>query len=183
MVGYRTGGGAAGAKAKDVGGDAWKLPASPATTCSYLKQGGVPSLTTMDDGEEFCRAADALTTLGVEAPDVTAAFRLVAALVHLGDVAFEFDTGDDGGGSRVDDSSTLDLAAGLAGLDAAALLATLTTRTVETRGESYVVRLVLSRGGYSVETSRGDAAAATWIVRGDESRRRRGSLVSTPAHA
>ena len=28
------------------------------------------------------------------------------------------------------------------------------------------------RRGYSVETSRGDAAAATWIVRGDESRRR-----------
>ena len=30
------------------------------------------------------------------------------------------------------------------------------------------------RRGYSVETSRGDAAAATWIFSGDESRRRRG---------
>ena len=31
------------------------------------------------------------------------------------------------------------------------------------------------RRGYSVETSRGDAAAGTWIFCGDESRRRRGS--------
>ena len=38
------------------------------------------------------------------------------------------------------------------------------------------------RHGYSVATSRGDAAAATWIFRGDESRRRRrGHSVETCA--
>ena len=36
------------------------------------------------------------------------------------------------------------------------------------------------RCGYSVETSRGAAAATTWIVRGDESRRRRGCDVDIP---
>ena len=36
------------------------------------------------------------------------------------------------------------------------------------------------RRGYSVETSRGAAAAATWIVRGDESQRRRGCDVDIP---
>ena len=34
--------------------------------------------------------------------------------------------------------------------------------------------------GYSAETSRSDAAAATWIVRGDKSRRRRGRDVEIP---
>ena len=44
---------------------------------------------------------------------------------------------------------------------------------------------VLSPRGRSAETSRGDAAAATWIFRRDESRRRRGTDVevrSRPAH-
>ena len=36
------------------------------------------------------------------------------------------------------------------------------------------------RRGYSVETSRGTAAAATWILRGDKSRRRRGCHVNLP---
>ena len=36
------------------------------------------------------------------------------------------------------------------------------------------------RRGYFVETSRGDAAATTWIFRGDESRRRRGHDVDIP---
>jgi len=36
------------------------------------------------------------------------------------------------------------------------------------------------RRGYSVETSRGDAAVATWIARGDESRRRRGCHEDSP---
>ena len=36
------------------------------------------------------------------------------------------------------------------------------------------------RRGDSVETSRGDAAAATWILRGDESRRRRGCRADRP---
>ena len=52
------------AKAATIGGQDWKLPASPATACRYLRQGGVPSLRTMDDGAEFRRAVDALATLG-----------------------------------------------------------------------------------------------------------------------
>ena len=46
--------------------------------------------------------------------------------------------------------------------------------------------MVAATRRYSVETSRGDAAAATRIVRGDESRRRRGwdrELLSRPARA
>ena len=44
----------------------------------------------------------------------------------------------------------------------------------------HVVATPRLRRGDSVATSRGDAAAATWIFRGDESRRRRGCDVEIP---
>ena len=122
--------------------DAWQLPSSPATTCTYLKQGGLPSLASMDDGKEFTTVVEALKALGVSDEDVKHVFALVAGLTHLGDVLFEFAVGDDGGGSHVEDRTVLDRAASLCGLDADKLLQAVTQRTVSARNESYTVRLV-----------------------------------------
>ena len=53
----------------------------------------------------------------------------------------------------------------------------------EVTGDIFMVSSCRARAGASFDviprTSRGDAAAATWIFRGDESRRRRGRDVLT----
>ena len=98
----------------------------------------------MDDGEEFAKTVKALGLIGVDGAMVARCFDLAAALLHLGDVQFDFDVGDDGGGSAVSGDSAAELAeaAALAALDEGALVKALTTRLVKTRSEEYVVRLV-----------------------------------------
>ena len=55
-----------------------------------------------------------------------------------------------------------------------------TAYLIRARPASRLMRGQRGRRGYSAETHRGDAAAATWIFRGDESRRRRGCDVDLP---
>ena len=135
-------GAAASTSSEKIGGVAWQLPNNCAEACSYLKQGGISKLDSMDDAKEFDVVVESLLTLGVSRDDVASVFALVAGLAHLGDVVFEFAVGDDGGGSTVEDRSTLDLAASLCGLDGDALLDAMTSRTVSARNESYTVRLI-----------------------------------------
>lgn len=125
----------------DMKGDDWKLHGDCASHYVYTRQGGVKKIS-LDDGVEFVRLCTALKTLGFQADDARRAIALVAALLHLGDVDFEFDAGADGGGSTLVNDAELDAAALLAGLPRADLLTALTTRTVKTRTEEYVVRLV-----------------------------------------
>ena len=134
----------AAAAAASVGGDKWHLAADCGSHYAYANQGGVCELATMDDGEEFAKTVKALGLIGVDGAMVARCFDLAAALLHLGDVQFDFDVGDDGGGSAVSGDSAAELAeaAALAALDEAALVKALTTRLVKTRSEEYVVRLV-----------------------------------------
>ncbi|KAH8086189.1 hypothetical protein JL720_7392 [Aureococcus anophagefferens] len=134
----------AAAAAASVGGDKWHLAADCGSHYAYANQGGVCELATMDDGEEFAKTVKALGLIGVDGAMVARCFDLAAALLHLGDVQFDFGVGDDGGGSAVSGDSAAELAeaAALAALDEAALVKALTTRLVKTRSEEYVVRLV-----------------------------------------
>lgn len=122
----------------------WALHEECGAYYQYTRQGGILELANLDDGAEFVKLAKALKTLGFADDDAVAAMALVASLLHLGDVAFEFDAGNDGGGSKMSASSEPELAhaARLARLPLESLLNALTSRTVKTHGEEYVVRLV-----------------------------------------
>uniref|UniRef100_A0A7S3K5V9 Myosin motor domain-containing protein n=1 Tax=Aureoumbra lagunensis TaxID=44058 RepID=A0A7S3K5V9_9STRA len=122
----------------------WQLEEDAARFYHYIKQGGIVELAHLDDGIEFSRLIKAFDTLGFEQRDASCALRLVAALIHLGQVQFDFDAGDDGGGSILTPiaSKELQIAADLAALPYEPLLAALTTRLVQTRAEQYLVRLV-----------------------------------------
>lgn len=122
----------------------WALHDECATYYQYTKQGGILELAHLDDGVEFVKLAKAFKTLGFEGDDSVRALALVASLLHLGDLVFDFDAGNDGGGSKLSASATFELAhaARLACLPEPALLQALTTRVVKTRGEEYIVRLV-----------------------------------------
>ncbi|KAH8045577.1 hypothetical protein JL722_14158 [Aureococcus anophagefferens] len=113
-----------------------------------MEKGGVCELATMDDGEEFAKTVKALGLIGVDGAMVARCFDLAAALLHLGDVQFDFDVGDDGGGSAVSGDSAAELAeaAALAALDEAALVKALTTRLVKTRSEEYWLVVEINRG-------------------------------------
>ncbi|KAJ1445727.1 P-loop containing nucleoside triphosphate hydrolase protein [Pelagophyceae sp. CCMP2097] len=128
-----------------VRADAWALAADPAAHYHFLKQGGLAELASIDDGDEFCEMTCALKTLGFSDSQRQQALALVAALLHLGQVAFEYDAGDDGGGSKLEDfqsERSLEDCARLAQLPSDALLAALTKRRVKTNSEELVVRLV-----------------------------------------
>ena len=127
-----------------VSGADWQFfEKSPGTDYHYANQGGVLELAHLDDGEEFVKLIKALSNLGFETKDQVAAMKLAASLLHLGEIVFEFDAGDDGGGSKIMDDKELKIAAELLGLeDSKKLEAALTARIVKTKTEEYVVRLV-----------------------------------------
>ncbi|KAJ8614226.1 hypothetical protein CTAYLR_001147 [Chrysophaeum taylorii] len=133
---------AVGLATADLMKEPWALDEACGAYYQYTKQGGVLELEHLDDGVEFVKLAKALKTLGFVGEDAAKALALVASLLHLGDVQFDFDAGSDGGGSVVAPSGELGHAARLSGLPEDALLQALTRRTVKTRAEEYVVRLV-----------------------------------------
>ena len=74
--------------AASVGGQRWALAAGCASHYAYTNQGGVVELDSMDDGDEFAKMVKALRLMGVDEAMVRRCLDLVAALLHLGDVAY-----------------------------------------------------------------------------------------------
>ncbi|KAL9623262.1 MAG: hypothetical protein Q9160_002369 [Pyrenula sp. 1 TL-2023] len=62
------------------------LSLSPVGEFEYLNQGGDPNIEGVDDAAEFTATRKSLTTLGVKADVQSEIFRILAALLHLGNV-------------------------------------------------------------------------------------------------
>ena len=108
----------------------------PSTDFRYLAASTCHALTGVDDAAEYARTRRAMALVGVSDGDAAAAMRVVASVLHLGDVVFT----DDGGGGDGDGCS-VGAGSGEAGLQAAAALlavpadrlrSALTTRTRRT---------------------------------------------------
>ena len=58
----------------------------PVEYFDYLNQGGSPSIEGVDDGAEFELTKKALTTIGIDSSKQSQIFRVLAALLHLGNI-------------------------------------------------------------------------------------------------
>eukprot|EP01065_Artemidia_motanka_P045019 TRINITY_DN6515_c1_g1_i1.p1 TRINITY_DN6515_c1_g1~~TRINITY_DN6515_c1_g1_i1.p1 ORF type:complete len:1158 (+),score=438.75 TRINITY_DN6515_c1_g1_i1:68-3541(+) len=110
-----------------------KSPAEHAITSA----GGVLERPGVSDAEEFRETCRAMDALGVQPKDREALFRLLAAILNLGDVKFE----NKGEYCVVRDKTPLENAADLLEVDDAILDRGLTWKTVEAGGEMIDVQL------------------------------------------
>lgn len=109
----------------------------------YVRHGGVFNLQSMDDAEEFQNLKHAFNILNFHAEDQDCIFSMMAALLHLGQVAFKGVHTQEGEGSEVDSAAqdSLMRASRLLGLDADQVVKTLTVRRIVAMDETFDKRL------------------------------------------
>lgn len=104
----------------------------------YLKQGGDPVVRGVDDVKEFQATQKALTTVGLSEAKQWQAFRLLAALLHLGNVTISSVRND---ALIAEDEPSLFFATSLLGIDASDFRRWLVKKQIITRGEKIVSSL------------------------------------------
>jgi len=110
----------------------------PASAFAYLARSSCVALAGVDDAAEYARTRAAMGAVGIADDAAGAAMRVVAAVLHLGNIAFEADPASEGGdGCKVSGAgpaaqAALAAAAACLGVDPPALLRALTTRTRST---------------------------------------------------
>lgn len=106
----------------------------------YLRQGGSPAhpINGVDDAEEFRATQHALSTVGISVEKQWAVFRLLAALLHLGNVKITQTRTDS---SVNDDDSALLLATRFLGVNLADFKKWMTKKQIITRSEKIVTSL------------------------------------------
>lgn len=99
--------------------------------------------TTPHNRDEFAATLTAMRVLGFPEEAVESLLRLIAGLLHMGQLAFTAD--DSGEGSQLAPAphvaAALEAAATLLELSPSYLTGVLTTRVMETRGEAFTVKL------------------------------------------
>ena len=111
--------------------DSYKL--TKAEDYFYLQQGGCTTVEGIDDPEELALAREAFTRLLIPESEQKLLYGVVAASLHLGNVAFT-DNGDDGA-AEIKNQDEVDIVCELIGVDPAACAKTLTTRELKTGRE------------------------------------------------
>lgn len=128
---------------------------------TILAQGGCCSLEEVDDAEEFGHVTEALSTLGVSEAEMGALWRLLAILLHLGNL--EFTGGDDVESDPVQLTSShaaLGEIAELLGVTPEKLIQGVTRRTTTTRGSVLTIPL-------NVDQTRNNVQAVIKYVYGE----------------
>ncbi|CAK7352766.1 unnamed protein product [Dovyalis caffra] len=100
----------------------------------YLNQSRTYELEGVSNAEEYIKTRRAMDIVGISDEDQEAIFRILAAILHLGNM--EFSPGKEHDSSTVKDEKSsfhMQMAADLFMCDANLLLATLCTRTIQTR--------------------------------------------------
>ncbi|XP_076837392.1 unconventional myosin-X [Brachyhypopomus gauderio] len=133
----------------------------PAEQFHYLSQSGCVRDHTINDTQTFQEVLNALRTMQFGEENIREVLRLLAGILHLGNI--EFLTA---GGAQVSSKSALSSAAELLGLDCAQLAEVLTHRSMILRGEEISTPLTVEQAG----DSRDSMAMAlysqcfTWII-------------------
>jgi myosin-5 len=105
---------------------------------SYLNQGSAPVIDGMDDKAEFEATKSSLTKIGVPQETQSQIFRLLAALLHIGDVKITATRTDS---NLAPDEPALVKACGLLGIDATNFAKWTVKKQLITRGEKIVSNL------------------------------------------
>lgn len=104
----------------------------------YLNQGGDPVVSGVDDAHEFHATQAAMATVGLDSDRQWQVFRLLAALLHLGNIKITSIRND---ALVPEDDASLFLATGLLGIHASDFRRWLVKRQIITRGEKIVSSL------------------------------------------
>ncbi|KAI9245964.1 P-loop containing nucleoside triphosphate hydrolase protein [Sporodiniella umbellata] len=107
----------------------------------YLNQSGTGVIPSVDDAKEFKDTREALTTIGVSQNIQSDIFRLLAALLHLGDI----EIGGRTDASVADDEPSLLKATQLLGLDTMGFRKWILRRQIVTRSEKIVSNLSVTQ--------------------------------------
>jgi myosin-5 len=131
--------------------EAWKLDAPQ--NFRFTNQGDVYTLQHFDDTKEWESLKKALHVLNFQKSDQKALFDAMAGLLHAGEMGFA-DDGDEGSVLGESDSvqAALQQSCALLGLKAEELVATLTTKTLVTRGETMVKKCKVPEAKSSLDS-------------------------------
>ncbi|KAH9805026.1 Myosin-15 [Citrus sinensis] len=124
------------------GRDAEKYKLDHPSHFHYLNQSKVYELDGVSSAEEYMKTKRAMDIVGISHEDQEAIFRTLAAILHLGNI--EFSPGKEHDSSVIKDQKSsfhLQMAADLFMCDVNLLLATLCTRTIQTREGSIIKAL------------------------------------------
>ena len=108
---------------------------------AFTNGGGELERPGISDADEFKETVEAMDKLGIDAADRDKVFRLVASILHLGDLKFH----EDGDVCKVSNMDSLENAADLLEVDGDLLCRALTWKTVETSKENIDVQLDLQQ--------------------------------------
>jgi myosin-5 len=104
----------------------------------YLNQGGAPVIEGVDDAKDFTETRDSLTRLGVSAEIQSSLWRVLAALLHIGNIKIAASRSDS---SLAADEQSLVKACELLGIDAADFAKWTVKKQLVTRGEKIMSNL------------------------------------------
>ena len=111
-----------------------QFDALEATEYHYMNQSGVIEIAGMSDLKEFKEMRNAMNVLSMEEDLQTTILKLVAGLLHVGNIAFEVEThATQEDGSKISAPDALALAVKLLGVDAELLTKALTSKNIGTR--------------------------------------------------
>nr|CAD1838020.1 unnamed protein product [Ananas comosus var. bracteatus] len=132
------------------GKDAEKYRLAHPRNFHYLNQSSTYELEGNNSAEEYLKTRRAMDIVGISLVEQEAVFRTLAAILHLGNI--EFSPGEDHDSSVIKDEKSnfhLQMAAELLMCDMSLLLATLCSRTIQTREGSIVKALDCSAAAAS----------------------------------
>ncbi|KAF3500901.1 hypothetical protein F2Q69_00040633 [Brassica cretica] len=114
--------------------DIKKLKLEDPTTYRYLNQSHCIKLEGMDDSKEYAKTREAMGIVGISVEEQEAIFRVLAAILHLGNI--EFTNGEETDSSVPKDNTSLKIAAELFMCDEQALEDSLCKRVMVTPEET-----------------------------------------------
>ncbi|GAA5810824.1 hypothetical protein MFLAVUS_004251 [Mucor flavus] len=103
----------------------------------FLNQSGTGVIPTMDDAQEFSETRTALNTIGIHQETQSEIFRILAALLHLGNI----DIGGRNDATLTEDEPSLVKATELLGLDTAGFRKWIVRKQIVTRSEKIISNL------------------------------------------
>ncbi|KAK4785743.1 hypothetical protein SAY86_002432 [Trapa natans] len=124
------------------GQDAEKYKLGHPSHFHYLNQSKIYELDGVSSAEDYLKTRRAMKTVGISSEDQEAIFRILAAILHLGNI--EFSPGKEHDSSIIKDQKSsfhLQMTAELFKCDVNQLLSTLCTRTIQTREGNIVKAL------------------------------------------
>mmetsp|Transcript_41275 Transcript_41275/g.66676 ORF Transcript_41275/g.66676 Transcript_41275/m.66676 type:complete len:1698 (-) Transcript_41275:250-5343(-) len=106
------------------------------TNFAYLTRSTCKTLKDNDDIEMFDRRINAMQTIGISRNEITQVLRMVAAVLHLGNVKFDAPPNNSEGSMAMSEcSSSVEMASNLLGVERKALESSLCNQTRVTRSE------------------------------------------------